>query len=75
MGIKFLRAILNKTKDWIRNTTIRLELGMDEIKNHIQKNTLRCFWTCDADEIKRILKKMLHTKMKGKQPKDGWRFL
>ena len=30
--MKFLRAILNKTKDRIGNTIIRLELGVDEIK-------------------------------------------
>ena len=36
--MKFLRAILNKTKrDRIRNINIRLELGVDEIKNDIQK--------------------------------------
>ena len=32
MEMKFLRVILNKTeKDRIRNTNIRLELGVDEI--------------------------------------------
>jgi len=36
MKMKFLRAILNKRKkDRIRNTNIRLELGVDEIKNDI----------------------------------------
>jgi hypothetical protein len=33
MEMKFFRAILNKTnKNMIRNTNIRLELGLDEIK-------------------------------------------
>ena len=40
----FLRAILNKTKeDKIRDTDIRLELGVDEIKNNIQKSGLKWF--------------------------------
>ena len=33
MEMKFFREILNKTKDVIRNTNIRLELGVDEMKN------------------------------------------
>ena len=37
MKIKFLRVILGKTKGMIRNTNTRLEIGMDEIKNCIQK--------------------------------------
>jgi hypothetical protein len=38
MEMKFLRAILNKTKkDWIRNTNIRLELGVDEIKMSLKR--------------------------------------
>ena len=43
MEMEFLRTILNKTKDRIRNTNIRLELGMNEIKNYIQKSRLRWF--------------------------------
>ena len=44
MKIQFLRAILNKTKnDRIRNSNIRLKLGMDEIKNDIQKCRLTWF--------------------------------
>ena len=36
--MKILRVILNKTmKDSIRNTTIRLEPGVDEKKNYIQR--------------------------------------
>ena len=42
--IEIFRAILNKTKeDVIRNTNIRLELGVDEIKKYIQKGKLRWF--------------------------------
>ena len=38
MGKNFFRAIWNKTKnDRIRNTNIRLELGVDQIKNDIQR--------------------------------------
>ena len=49
MEMKFLRAILNKTKkNRIRNINIRLELGMDEIKNDIQK--IRLSWFGHADE-------------------------
>jgi hypothetical protein len=39
--MKSLRAILNKTKDRIKNANIRLELGVDEIKNDIQMSRLR----------------------------------
>ena len=50
MKMKFLRAILNKTeKGRIRNTNIRLELEVDEIKNDIRKNRVRLVWTCNAD--------------------------
>ena len=38
IGMKFLRAILNKAKDRIRDTNIRLKLGVEEIKNDIQKS-------------------------------------
>ena len=41
MKIKFLTAVLNKAKDRIINTNIRLELRVDEIKNYIQKSKLR----------------------------------
>jgi hypothetical protein len=42
MQMKFLTAILNKMKeDKIRNTDIRLELGVDEVKNDNQKSRLR----------------------------------
>ena len=43
MEMKFFREILNKTKDVIRNTNIRLELGVDEMKNDNQKSRLRWF--------------------------------
>jgi len=36
--MKFLRAILNKTKkDRIRNINIKLELGVDEIQMTLQR--------------------------------------
>ena len=35
--LNFLGAILNKTKDMIRNTNIRLELGVDEIKMSLKR--------------------------------------
>ena len=47
MEIKFLTAILNKTKDRITNTNIRLALGVDEIRNDIQKKKV---WMCDMDK-------------------------
>ena len=44
MGMKFLRVILNKTKKTgYEILTIRLELGVDEIKNEIEKVRLRWF--------------------------------
>ena len=39
--MKFLREISNKTKDRIRNTKIRSELWVDEMKNDIEKSILR----------------------------------
>ena len=33
-----------KTRYRIRNTDIRSDLEVDEIKNDIQKSRLRCFW-------------------------------
>ena len=47
--MNFLRVILNKIKkDRIRNTNMRLELVVDEIKNDIQKSIINMAWTCDA---------------------------
>ena len=47
IGIKNCRAILNKSKEdritKIRNSNLRSELGVDEIKNYIQKSKLRWF--------------------------------
>ena len=66
METKFLRAILNKTKDRIRNTNIRLELGEDEIKNYIQKGSLGWFGHMMWMREERTPKKILYTKMEGK---------
>ena len=41
---------------------------MDEIKNYIHKNRLRWFGH-DADGRRGNTKKILHTKMEGKQPR------
>ena len=65
--MKFFRAILNKTKkNRIRNTNIRLELGVDEIKNGIQKSRLRWFGHIMQMREEEIHKKILHTKMERK---------
>jgi hypothetical protein len=41
-GNEIFRRILNKTKeDRVRDILTRLELGVDEIKNDIQKSRLR----------------------------------
>ena len=62
--MRFLRAILNKTKeDRTRNTDIRLELEVDEIKSDIQKSRLRWFGYMMRMREQRIPKKMLHTQM------------
>ena len=67
MEMKFLRAILNRTKkEKIRNANIRLELDVDEIKNGIQKNILTLFGHVMRMRVERIFKKMLQTKMEGK---------
>jgi hypothetical protein len=42
--MKFLRAIMGKiNSDRIINALIREELTMEEIHNHIEKNTVRWF--------------------------------
>ena len=49
--MKFLRVVLNKTKEErLRNTNIRLELGVGEIKNDILKKQIKMVWTCDVDD-------------------------
>ena len=63
----FLRAMLNKTKKIrIRNTNLRLEIGLDETKNEIQKSRLRHLLRTREEGMP---KKMLHTKMEGKRPR------
>ena len=65
----FLREILNKTKDRIRNANIRLKLGVYEIKNDFQWSRLR--WLGHVMQIteERMHKIMLHAKMEGKWPR------
>ena len=58
--MKFLRGILNKTKNRTRNTEIILELGVDEIKNDIQTSRVRWFGHVVRVREERIPKKMLH---------------
>ena len=61
MEMIFLRAILNNTKkDRIRNTDIRLELGVDGMKNDIPNSRLRQFGYLMPMRQDRILNKMLH---------------
>ena len=48
---------------------IREELGVDEIKNHIQKSRLGWFGHEMQMREERIPKKILHRKMEGKRPK------
>ena len=70
MEMKFLRKILNKTKEERkRNTNTRLELGVDEIKNYIQNSRFRWFGHVMWMREERIPKNMLHTKMEGKRPR------
>ena len=67
----FFRAILKQNKEG-HDKNIRLELGVDEIKNYIQKNRLSWFGYVMQMEDASIPRKMLHTKMEGKDPKpDG----
>ena len=68
--MKFLGVILNKTKeDRIRETNIKLELGVNEIKNYIQKSRLRWFGNVMQMKEERIPKKIIHTKNGGKTTK------
>ena len=63
MEMNFFRTILNKIKDRIRNTNIRLEKGMGEIRNDIKKSRSRWFVHVMQMREERIPNKMLHTKM------------
>ena len=49
----------------IIKTNLRLELGLDEIKNDIQKSRLKQFGHTMQMGEKRIPKKSLHKKMRG----------
>ena len=55
----------------MRNTNIKLELGMDEIKYDIQKSTLSWFGHLLWMRDERVPKKMLHTKMEGNDKKEN----
>ena len=64
--LKFSRVILNKTKkNRIRNTNLRFELRVDEIKNDIKKSRLSWFGHVIWMREGRIPEKMLYTKMEG----------
>jgi hypothetical protein len=73
MEMKLFRVILNKTKDRIRNNNIRLELGVDELKNGIQKSRLRWFGQGMQMGEERTRTNMLHTKMEGTLPRGKLR--
>ena len=61
MEMQFWRPILNKTKE-----NLRLELGVDEIKNEIQKSRLRWFghvmWIGEENGVK-MTKEKIHNQM------------
>ena len=68
MEIKLLRAILKKTnKNSVRNTDIKSEVGVDQIKNDIQKSRLRGFGLVVLMTEVRLRKKMQHTEMQKKR--------
>ena len=71
--IKFLRAIFYQNKGGQDKKNIRLELGMDEIKNGIGMSKLRGYVMRMGEES--ISNKMLHTKLKGKRPRGRSRAL
>ena len=66
MQIKFLRPVLYRTKDMIRNANIKSELRTVVIKNDSQKSRLRQFVHMMWMTEERIPKKRLHTKNGGK---------
>ena len=70
MEIKFLRAILNKIKERMRNTYIRLEPEVDEI-NDIQKSRLRWFGHAMRMEEERISRKCYTQKRKENDQEEG----
>ena len=55
-----------KIKKRIRNIDIRLELGVVEMKNDIQKTKLKWFGHVMQMREERVSKKMQHTKIEGK---------
>ena len=71
MEMKFLTAILKNTNnDRIRNTNIRLELGMGEIKNAFQRSRLRWFGHVMERREEKMPKKMIHSKHKRKDQEE-----
>ena len=70
MEMKFLRAILNKTKNRIRNTNIKLKLGVYEIKKTFKK-LIKWFGHVMQMGEDKIPKKILHTKLEGKRPRGN----
>ena len=72
-GIQSIEIIFEKNLNKIkkRNNNIRLELGVDKIKNSIQKSRLRWFGHVMLMRAENILvpKKMLHKKWREKIPR------
>jgi hypothetical protein len=67
---KYAGVVKKTKKDRMRNTDIRkMELGVEEIRNCIQKKILRLFGHVMQMTEERILKKMLHRSMEVKWPR------
>ena len=68
--MKFVRAILNKSMDKIRNN-IRSELGEDEIKKWHSKEQIKMIQAYDADDRRKCYTQKWRENDQKKAP-DGW---
>ena len=73
MEMKYSRGLNDTTnKARIRDINIRLELGVNGIKNGIQKSGLRLFGHVMRMLEGRLPKKILHIKQARKRPRRLW---
>ncbi|PSN48044.1 hypothetical protein C0J52_09106 [Blattella germanica] len=71
MEMKFLKGIFGKTrKNKIRNTVIREELKIEEIKRDIEKTRLQWYGHVMHMPEDRIPKRMLQTELRRKRPME-----